>query len=66
MAETLTRSALDRRAIEQGGNVVLGCPTHGPKVTTAIYQDGDLRLLCSYCGFEAARVKVASDREGEQ
>jgi hypothetical protein len=60
-AYALTRPQLDRIAIQTEGKFQLGCTMHPDAGTTAIYQDGCLRLLCRECGFEAARVKVAGE-----
>jgi hypothetical protein len=59
MADELTRETLDRLALSYGGKVGLGCATHPDVGTTALYQDGSVRILCRECGFEAMRVKVA-------
>lgn len=59
----LSRAACDRLAIENGGQVVFTCGTHPGLPTTAIYQDGDLRLLCPACGFQVVRIKVADPGE---
>lgn len=60
----LRRPALDRLAIQNEGRVVFTCNSHPGLPTTAIYQDGDLRLLCPACGFQVVRIKVA-DVKGE-
>lgn len=61
MAEktALTREVLDRLSISVGGKFAFGCATHHNAPLRAIYQDGEVRLLCTACGFEAHRVKVA-------
>lgn len=63
MSAALNRRNLDRLAISCGGRVALGCTKHPDDGATVIYQDGDLRLVCPTCGFEAARVKVADNEE---
>jgi hypothetical protein len=55
----VTRETLDRLAVSGGGRIELGCTDHPDHRTSVIYQDGDLRVVCRSCGFEAARVKVA-------
>ncbi len=60
MSVSWTREGLDRQAIENDGRIVFTCSTHPGLPTTAIYQDGDLRLLCPACGFEVGRIKVAA------
>lgn len=57
-----TRESLDRLAVSCGGRFKLGCSEHDKVGVEAIYQDGVLRVLCRACGFEAARVKVATRR----
>jgi hypothetical protein len=61
MAElSWTRERLDRQAVERDGRIVfVACGTHAGQHVVAIYQDGDLRLLCPICGFETRRIKVA-------
>jgi hypothetical protein len=60
VSKDLTREVLDRLALYGGGRVGLACDQHPDSGTSAIYQDGALRILCRLCGFEAARVKVAA------
>lgn len=55
------REQLDRLAVSCGGRVGLGCTTHPKGGTDVLYQDGEIRVLCHTCGFEAMRVKVAEE-----
>jgi hypothetical protein len=63
MADELTRETLNRLALSYGGKVGLGCTKHPNVGTTALYQDGSVRILCRDCGFEVVRVKAASKEE---
>lgn len=58
MAGELTRETLDRLAVSVGGKFALACTDHPKAGVVAIYQDGVVRLLCTSCGFEAARLKT--------
>jgi hypothetical protein len=61
--QSLTRADLDRLKVQsQAETMLLGCHVHPAAGNTAIYDEGHLRLLCRDCGFEAARIKVATDR----
>lgn len=56
----LTREVLDGMLVKLGEpKIALGCTAHPRSGVTAVYQDGDLRLLCRECGFTASAVKVA-------
>lgn len=57
---SLTRQDLDRLKIGAGeGPSALGCNSHPAATNTVLYEDGHLRLLCVFCGFESMRIKVA-------
>lgn len=62
----LTREKLDRLSISVGGKFAIACTDHHKAGVAAIYQDGALRLLCTACGFEAGRVKVALADQSNQ